>query len=515
MANGKRTYLTLFLFVFVVSLFFSGGRLASSDELSFYLVAESIVLRGELSIDPSLVQNGAYGPDGKFYSGAGIGQPLLTIPFYLVGHGVVNLFKIEEPLRTFVVRGSVSLMNQIVAGLIAVVMVAFGRQLGYSLRTAVFLALGLIFTTNVFPYVKSFMRDPQLLLYLLTAAYLLYMYRSQGGMRYVTFAAALCGLGLLTRVTFSINIPLLLGYLIILHLGRSPLRPNFVRAVAAFCWPIALALAANALYNFIQFGSVLATSYDSQGFTTPLFVGVYGLLFSSGKSYFLYAPLAILVFIAISPFAQRHRAESYLFAGIFFVNLVFFGKWVAWAGDGSWGPRYLLATLPFLILPLGVVLESRVAVRRVGLVLATLGLFIQLGGVSIYLGNYMREIGEFPYTRTFDDPEFLYRSHFIPNYSPVFGHWKMLVRNAGMHLAGEIPTLDIGDPEERIPLSEDSRRHLLFTLDFWFTYMLYAGIRSVIIIPLVVLLAVASVWFGIGVVRVCTPLSQTSGRTPL
>lgn len=503
MAEVRKTYLMVFLFVVTVSILFSGGRLASSDELSFYLVAESIVTRGELSIDPSLVQNGAYGPDGKFYSGAGIGQPLLAIPFYLAGHAAASLFSIGEPLRTLVVKGVVSLMNQIVAGLIAVVMMAFGRRLGYSLRISLLLALGLLFTTNVLPYVKSFMRDLQLLLYLLMTTYLLYVYKTDGNTRHVTFAATLCGFGLLTRITFIINIPLLFGYLLLMHLhSESTPRTNLVKATAAFTWPVVAALAVNALYNHVQFGSIFATSYDNQGFTTPLLVGVYGLLFSSGKSYFLYAPLTLLVFTSVPGFVKRHRLETYLFTAIFLVNLVFFGKWVAWAGDGSWGPRYLLVTLPFLILPIGSLLGSSINARRMGLVLATLGLIVQLGGMSIYLGNYMREIREFPYTKSFDDPEFLYRSHFVPNYSPVVGHWKMLVRNVGMHLSGNLPTLDIANAEERIPLSKETRAGLLYTLDFWFMYLLYAGIRAVLVIPAMILLSVASAWLGIRAFRI-------------
>lgn len=502
MAEDRKTYLTVFLFVVAVSMLFSGGRLASSDELSFYLVAESIVKRGELSIDPSLVQNGAYGPDGKFYSGAGIGQPLLTIPFYLAGHVATSLFRIVEPLRTLVAKGVVSLMNQIVAGLIAVVMMAFGRRLGYSLRISLLLTLGLLFTTNVFPYVKSFMRDPQLLLYLLTATYLLYMYKTDGNPRHVTYAAALCGLGILTRITFIINIPLLFGYLVLMHLrSESTTRTNLMKATAAFTGPVVAALAVNALYNYVQFGNIFSTSYDNHGFTTPLLVGVYGLLFSSGKSYFLYAPLTFLVFASVSGFVKHHRLEAYLFAAFFLVNLAFFGKWVAWAGDGSWGPRYLLATLPFLVLPIGSLLGSSINARRIGLLLATLGLIVQLGGVSIYLGNYMREIGEFPYTRSFDDPEFLHLSHFVPNYSPVAGHWKMLVRNVGMHLSGDLPTLDIANVKERIPLSEETRVGLLYALDFWFMYMLYAGIRAALVIPPAVLLSIASVWLGIRAFR--------------
>jgi hypothetical protein len=497
--NSRKVYASLFFFSILVSLLTSGGRLASSDELAAYLTTESLAERGELAISPDLVKNGIYGRDGKFYYGVGLAQPVLSAPLYFGGKLAAGLLGIHEPLRTFTVKAAVSLLNQVFAGLIAVVMFAFGVKLGYSRRLSLFLTLGLLFTTNLFPYLKSYMREPQLVFYLLAACYYLYVYKLEGRRSTLMLAGIFCGLGLLTRLTSVITIPILCLYLLsVLWNENEPVSTmrRLIRGSLDFGIPIILAIIINMYYNYAQFGSVTGTPYAAAEFTTPVWVGLYGFLFSSGKSLFLYAPLTILAVASLSRFGQQHWAEMLLFVALVIVNLLFFAKFVAWAGDGSWGPRYLIPILPFLILPCGVLLQSSRTSKRVAMGLAVIGLIIQIGGVSIYLGNYLREIGEYPYTKEFNDPEFMHKSHFIPNYSPVVGHWRMLIRNSGLALSGEKPKLAISDTNSRIPLSEETKSNLLYTLDFWFMYAWYAGIRPPYLIVATLVMLTLTVVFG-------------------
>jgi len=508
----RRTNSFLFLFVVLLNITFSGGRLASSDELAVYLTIESLVERGELSIDPELVKSGIYGRDGKFYYGAGIAQPVLSIPFYIVGDFATNIAGLAEPLKTLAIKGTLSVFNQFFAGLIAVVVFAFCVKLGYSKRLSLFLALGLLFSTNLFPYFKSFMREPQLLFYLLASAYYLYSFKLEKNSRFVLYAGIFCAIGLLTRLTSVVSIPPLFLYLIaVLLVGRSSESipwSEILKKSLIFGAPIAVAVGVNAFINYLQFGGPGTMPYAKAEFTTPLFVGIYGLLFSSGKSFFLYAPLTILIFSSLSAFGKTHKAELYLFMGLFIMNLVFFAKFVAWAGDGSWGSRYLIPVLPFVILPIGVLLQSSRIVKRVAIGLAVFGFIIQIGGLSIYLGNYIREIGEYPYTKEFNDPEFLYKSHFIPNYSPIVGHWEMIVRNIPVNLSSERPRFAITNTERRIPLSEETQSNLRYTLDFWFMYAWYAGIRPGLIALMLLPLLILTFFFGYKTLRTIIAPSQ-------
>jgi hypothetical protein len=53
-----------------------------------------------------------------------------------------------------------------------------------------------------------------------------------------------------------------------------------------------------------------------------------------------------------------------------------------WAGGWSWGPRFLLAALPFLVIPSALVFESKRG-TLVAAVLALLGIGIQILGVTV------------------------------------------------------------------------------------------------------------------------------------
>jgi hypothetical protein len=115
------------------------------------------------------------------------------------------------------------------------------------------------------------------------------------------------------------------------------------------------------------------------------------------------------------------------------------------------------------------------AAKRGFIALLLVGSVVQFGGVSIYYGTYYRVLGEFPLRTDFPDPLFSYKSRYVPNYSPVWGQWKMAAENWGKFLRGAKPALAIRPGSERIPLSDADVDKLRGTLDLWFAYAYYAG----------------------------------------
>jgi hypothetical protein len=133
--------------------------------------------------------------------------------------------------------------------------------------------------------------------------------------------------------------------------------------------------------------------------------------------------------------------------------------------------------------------------RALAWVLAAAGLLVQIGGVGIYFGAQMREAGDYPYTLPLEHPRFMSDSHFNPRFSPIAGHWRMLVRNAGEHLRGEHPRIDASHAaESRLEISADDQQRLLHALDFWWLYLVYAGFpaRAVWIVASAIALAGAA-----------------------
>ena len=99
-------------------------------------------------------------------------------------------------------------------------------------------------------------------------------------------------------------------------------------------------------FNYYRFGSVLDLGYGDEpatGFTTPLLTGVALLLTSSGKGLLWFCPAVVAGLWGWRAFARAHPAPAALAALLLVSQLAFFGRWWAWHGDWSWGPRYLVA----------------------------------------------------------------------------------------------------------------------------------------------------------------------------
>lgn len=479
----------VFWLILSVGLLLNGARLASSDEIAVYLLTESLIEHGDLDVPAGITPNGSWF-DGHFYVWYEIGTSLLIIPWYLLGRIVALLIPLGEGYDVLVLRALVSTMGAWMGAWLALIMFRCARLLGSSWRLSIFLAMGLVCTTFLLPYLKTILRDVPMALMLLAAFYHLLRIRSgMGRSRDLLLAGFFCGMGFLIKITFLMYLPMLWGYL------YFALRRRDVKSSAFFLGPIILALAIAAWYNFARFGDPLDLGYHGgTSFPTPLHTGIFGLLWSPGKGLFWFAPLTILIGWAGRDLFRKHRAEAVLFACIVISTLVLHAKYFAWGGDGSWGPRYLLVLLPMLILSLAPWLQrASVGIRRTAVALACVGFGVQLAGTAIYQGNYLRKIGEFPFTRPFTDPEFMYRSHFIPQYSPIIGHWKMAAENLGNHIRGNWPNLKPG-PEvsyQRVPLAEEAKPALLATFDFWFMYAVYAGFPTGLIATVLGILVAA------------------------
>src|SRR5262249_49403627 len=116
------------------------------------------------------------------------------------------------------------------------------------------------------------------------------------------------------------------------------------------------------------------------------------------------------------------------------------------------------------------------AVLMAAMGLGVAGLGGQIAGVGIYFGAQMREAGDYPYTLPLGHPRFMSDSHFNPAFSPIRGHWRMLTRNLGEHLRGEMPRITAGqEPDARLGIDAGDQQRLLHARAFWWAYALYAG----------------------------------------
>jgi hypothetical protein len=460
-----------------------GGRVVGSDEVTMLEVSRAM-LRGGIDVPEGATLPGR---DGRHYSKNAAAQAVLALPLVATAEGAAAAAGLDPARRTLAVRFAASFFNALVTALLLAALYRAAVRLGATPRAALAAALMLGFATPVWVYAKSFMAEPLQALGLLLAL--------DGAARAGAPGRDGAGAGLAAGVGAFLAVSAKLSMLPIALCCLLPLLVSPVRAWLAPALGVVAALAGHAAYSVARFGTPFETGYGAQAtaaaYTTPLLVGLYGLLVSSGKGALWFAPglwLAPAGWLALRRAGGRwglgnaggRAAWGALAAWV--GALALYARFQHWAGDGSFGPRYLVPVLPLAFLVVAFALDGpRPRARRTAaVVLAAIGLFVQIGGVGIYFGAQMREAGDYPYRLPLEHPRSLSDSHFNPRFSPIAGHWSMLLRNAGEHLRGALPRLDPGGAGEeprdpRTGLNAGEQRALLHAIDLWWLYLAYAG----------------------------------------
>ena len=130
----------------------------------------------------------------------------------------------------------------------------------------------------------------------------------------------------------------------------------------------------------------------------PLWTGLRGLLFSPGKSLFLYAPWLLLALPGAFLLLRRAGRDAVLLTLFPAAVVVLYGMKLGWHG-GSWGPRYLLPIVPLLAVaatPAVAWLLERGRGGRLALVaLATVSVGVQALGLAKDPERYPAMVREF------------------------------------------------------------------------------------------------------------------------
>jgi hypothetical protein len=124
------------------------------------------------------------------------------------------------------------------------------------------------------------------------------------------------------------------------------------------------------IYNYTIFGNPLDFSYKHMDpIIWPHLVGKFGtkipnpfiilrLLIGPYRGLLIYSPVIIFSFIGLWFMYKKYKWESLLIISLFLSFLLINSSWWAWEGGTSFGPRHLLPTIPFLMIPLVFSLEK-------------------------------------------------------------------------------------------------------------------------------------------------------------
>ena len=367
----------LFCLVFGVYLAVYRGQTISSDGDSMLATAISLARRGSadtaiLGAQPPLLleysESNTYAPDGVLYSKKGLLPSLMMVP----------LVWLADSIPSWSARATVMLFNPLITTLTSALLYDLVTRLNFRQRTAVVTALAYAFATLALAYTGTLFREPLIALLLLWTTSSAYQYRANRSQ----WAALRVGVavGLLVNAN-----PVFLGYGVVAAFFLYHRRPG--RAAIYFATPIVIGILMVAVYNGLRFGNIASTGFalsSGEGFRVPLWVGVSGLLVSPFRGIIWYSPLVLLAVPGLWRLYRQDRNLALYICAQTTVTILTFATWWSWYGGITWGPRYLLPTLPLLMLAIASVIDElpqRGVVRR----LVFGGLFMLSVGIN-FLG---------------------------------------------------------------------------------------------------------------------------------
>ena len=436
---GKRTVAGLLAAGLVMIYLGSmGGHFYSFDAWFRFLTTKSIVDQGSLIIDP------IPGKLPPLVSKTGILQPILTIPFYIASKAVPQ-GSVPPPMD---LKGPVdpdemiaSTMNQFTTPLIALVFFLMLVDWGYSRRVAFSATIVMALATIAWPYSRYYFSEPIMGLCLIISVWQMLRFRLRLKTRHLFYSGLALAVGAINTTVFLVAAVPLSGLYVAWLLwprrgGVCTSWPQAVRLALVWAAPVFIAGCWVLWFNWYRFGGMFKTGYEGDqgfpnfiydgraGFSLASWVGLHGLLFSPGKSVFLFSPPLIAALLYMRGFFSRRRAESMLIALLCLGWLALYCKWWAWHGDIAWGPRYLVPVTFLAMLPLA---QAFKLWPRRGLMFQSVLLFVILFGIVVQLLGIALHF-ELQFSAIVGPQQKdLPLLHYIPHYSHVMGNYRMLV----------------------------------------------------------------------------------------
>lgn len=327
----------------------------STNDASRYSLTKAIVTRGSLEIGETLALFEAQAGrgdravfEGRTYSDkAPLGSFLGVVPAS-VAHVVFS--DDQEYWRIFLTSIFLAALPLAITGALV-----YRLALGYgaSKELAILLASGVVFGTNLL-YWSTVMFSHALSTCLLLSSF--YLLQRNGERSSQFLAGVLAGLAVASDYYLILLLPILF---LAGSVSRYGLRSGY------FVVGSALAGLFPALYHMAIFGNPLVLPYRYQatfghmhengvyGMVAPSLKALWDLSFSWTYGLFFYNPVLLSAFFCFPALYRRSRRDAYLVSistAILFLAISSIRD-PSYGLGFSWGPRYLVPLVPFLILP--------------------------------------------------------------------------------------------------------------------------------------------------------------------
>jgi len=449
-----------YLFLLFFFAFFAGGFPDSQDGLQYLTIARRLYYDHALAMpeadfahDQNVYMNTLPGRDGKRYAITGLGYSLSLLPAVFVEDIFLKFTKLS-PIAAFPLQNDwpvllfASTANSFWAAVLVVLFYKYLRLLDYSHRHSFFLSFIFFISSNLWVYAKHSFPHLMFLFFMTLCFYLFKTNQLSQKRKYLFYLGLSFSCLIITyNPSFLFTIPALGIYYLVLNFKK--LNLDLIRKMLADFLVAVLGVLPGVIvyifYSRLRAGesgvTELVNSAQSIASKFPqpfvIFEGIWGLLFSSGKSIFLFSPLLLLIILFWFKLSKKIAAEIIAFSILFITYVWFIGTYVGgenflvWHGDESWGPRYVLP-----ILPLALILITQIFVNLnrwqkifIFLPLCLTGIYIEFLGLVLPYQVRFRYLARDTWINgvQFKVNEY---GNFIPRYSPVFNmnrlFWKRI-----------------------------------------------------------------------------------------
>ncbi len=298
---------------------------------------------------------------GYYYSALAPGVPFFAFPFVALG------FILDAQ---FTLYGNTMMLSELFVALtnaIASYLVYRIARMYFKESTSAFLAFAYAFSTITWPFATFFFQsDPSAMFDLLAAYFALRISRGEDTrIRMGVYCGLAISSAFLTDYVNAILAPIILVYLV---MSLRQMKRPFVKWSIVFVFALCVGIAVIGLYNYLSFGQpfvsseqlYLNSSTPLGDFSYPLYLGLVLNLFTPFRGLFFYSPILIVGAIGYWKMIREKSTRSqFLFLLALFLGILLpYSAWYGPTGGLSYGPRFIIPAIPFLLLPAGFVIEK-------------------------------------------------------------------------------------------------------------------------------------------------------------
>jgi hypothetical protein len=376
MSRTARLTILLFLSCLLIYSLTSRADLQVSDEAAVMATAMALANQGNLAIDhmqslESVVDIGRRGSAGHLYTKYFPGNIISAALLYRLAARPNDVAYVWHGFELAPSNSGARLALQLNALFGAIAVAALFRLLArdYSLRTAIVAALLFGLATDWWYQSRGFFSEVGAGTFIILG---LWCARSDKP----RWSSMFLAVSLLFRPLNILAFPIWLY-------AAARARRITVGMVLPFL-VVGLGLLA---YNQIRFSAPLDFGYEQEQFSTSLFTGLFGVLFSPGRSIFVYSPLLILALPGTVWLYRTDRAQALTVLATIGLYILAIALWHSWEGGWAWGSRLLTPIVPLVVVLVAPVIER--SWSSPGIAFAVAGLAIL--GVGVQVSALLRD----------------------------------------------------------------------------------------------------------------------------